>query len=81
MQADPRRTAHRVQTLLLPYCGDQTTWYCGTLGTVDECTAGFLLGEGQRVIAVGCGADDISPTMSALLARHRRVARLAAAAG
>ncbi len=70
MQADPRRTAHRVQTLLTPYCGDQTTWYCGTVGTVDECAAGFLLGEGQRVVAVGYGAGDITPAMSALLARH-----------
>jgi hypothetical protein len=70
MSTDPRRTAHRVQTLLSPYCGDQTTWYCGTFGTVDECAASFLLGEGQRVIAVGYGERDVTLAMSALLAQH-----------
>ncbi len=70
MLADPRRTAHRIRALLAPYCGDQTTWYCGTVGTVDECAASYLLGEGQRVIAVGYGAADITREMSAILARH-----------
>jgi serine/threonine protein kinase len=70
MQADPRRTAHRVRTLLAPYCGEHTTWYCGTVGTVDECAADYLLREGQRVIAVGYGAGDITSTMSVLLARY-----------
>jgi serine/threonine protein kinase len=70
MQANPRRTAHRVRTLLAPYCGEHTTWYCGTMGTVDECTADYLLGQGQRVIAVGYAAGDISNTISALLTRY-----------
>jgi len=70
MRADPRRTSHRVRTLLAPYCGDQTTWYCGTSGTVDECVAGYLLAEKQRVIAVGYGAGDITDTMGTLLASH-----------
>jgi hypothetical protein len=70
MRADPGRTAHRVQALLAPYCGDQTTWYCGTVGTVDECAAAYLLGAGQRVIAVGYGPEDISNTMLGLLEQH-----------
>src|SRR5262249_17878895 len=70
MQADPRRTAHRVRSLLAPYCGDQTTWYCGTVGTVDECAAEYLLGEGQRGIAVGYGPGDITASMSEILSRH-----------
>jgi serine/threonine protein kinase len=70
MHADPSRTAHRVHTLLSPYCSDQTTWYCGTVGTVDECAAAYLLGEGQRVIGVGYDHSDITYTMSVLLERH-----------
>jgi hypothetical protein len=68
--ADPRRAAHRVRALVTPYCGAQTTWYCGTVGVVDECAAEFLLAAGQRVIAVGYGAGDISREMRAILSRH-----------
>lgn len=70
MYADPDRTAHRVRELLTPYCGEQTTWYCGTVGTVDECAARFLLEQGQRVIAVGYGPGDISSNMRAILAQY-----------
>ena len=50
MRADPRRAAHRVRALLAPYCGDQTTWYCGFAVHTAQSTsapASYLLGEGQ----------------------------------
>ena len=69
-RADPRRTAHRVRTLLILHLGDDTMWYCGTVGAVDECAVDYLSKERQRVIAVGYGAWDISDAMTTLLARH-----------
>jgi serine/threonine protein kinase len=68
MRADPRRTARRVRTLLAPHCGEHTTWYCGTVGTVDECAADYLLTEGQRVIAVGYLAGSGTVTNGAVIA-------------
>jgi serine/threonine protein kinase len=70
MHADRGQTFNSVQTLLEPYCGEQTTWYCGTVGTVDACAAEYLLAQGQRVIAVGYGAEDLSGEISDLLKRH-----------
>jgi len=70
MKAERGQTLSSVQALLEPYCGDQTTWYCGTNGTVDACVAKFLLSRGQRVIAVGYGAGDLSKEVGDLLKLH-----------
>lgn len=70
MSADRRRTSSRVQALLEPHCSDQTTWYCGTNGTVDSCAVEFLLSHRQRVIAVGYSEGDLSNRIRELLNRH-----------
>jgi tRNA A-37 threonylcarbamoyl transferase component Bud32 len=70
MHADRCRAANRVRTLAKPYCGPNTTWYCGANGNVDEAAGEFLLSEGQRVVAIGYGAYDISHPMRALLQRY-----------
>lgn len=69
-RADPARLSGRARTLLAPYLGEYTTWYCGTVGAADEGAAALLLDLRQRVIAVGYSERDLAPRMAALLARH-----------
>jgi serine/threonine-protein kinase len=70
MSADPRQAALQVRALAAPFCGPQTTWYCGTVGAVDEAAATFLLENGQRVIAVGYHGGDLSGEVAAILRRY-----------
>lgn len=70
MRAEPHRVLQRLRALAMPYCLPSTTWYCGTSGGVDETAVQYLLEERQRVVAVGYGPADVSPTMRALLKKY-----------
>jgi hypothetical protein len=70
MDVEPNRAARRLRTLLVPYMGPTTTWYCGTFGTVDEIAADLLFGAQQRVIPVGYGPYDVSENMLSILERN-----------
>jgi serine/threonine protein kinase len=69
MNGDPLRTSHRVRSLLTPYCSDETTWYCGSVGVVDEAVITYLCELGQRVVVVGYQAEDIAPSIKQVMDR------------
>jgi hypothetical protein len=68
--AERNRVLRRVQAVASPYLGPNTTWYCGTFGTVDQASAEFLVSQKQRVIAVGHTAYSVSEPMLQILERH-----------
>jgi nucleoside 2-deoxyribosyltransferase len=70
MYVEPNRAARRLRTLLAPYMDANTTWYCGTFGTVDESAADLLFDAQQRVIPVGYGSYDVSENMLSILERN-----------
>jgi nucleoside 2-deoxyribosyltransferase len=63
MRAEPARCARRVQTLVYPYLRENTTWYLGSFGVVDETVAQYLGDNKQKVIVVGYHLYDISERM------------------
>jgi hypothetical protein len=71
MEADAGKCRRRLEALLQPYLGDQTTWYCGSYGGVDEATIKYLVERRQRVVVVGYHAYDISPRTLELIELHQ----------
>lgn len=71
MTAQPDRVERRLQTLLPPYFGPETTWYCGTAGNVDELAAQYLLQARQHVIGVGYAQLDVSSRMLQILEAYK----------
>lgn len=67
MRADPARAAHRIETLLAPYTGAGTLWYCGSNGTVDETVLEYLVSSGERATAVGYHRYDVSERVRELV--------------
>lgn len=67
MMASPERVRRRLESLLPPYLGAETTWYCGTAGNADEVAARYLLELRQQVIAVGYAQLDVSSRMLKIL--------------
>jgi len=67
MDAEPARVARRVESLLSPYLGRGTTWYCGTAGNVDEAVLMFLMAHKERVVAVAYHCYDFSPNVRRLV--------------
>jgi hypothetical protein len=67
MNSSPDKVSRRLETLLPPYFGSDTTWYTGTAGNVDEMSAEYLLRAGQRVIGVGYAQLDVSSRMLRIL--------------
>src|SRR5262249_52889958 len=67
---DPGKCRRRLESLLRPYLGEQTTWYCGSYGQVDEAAIEYLIEHRQRIIVVGYRAFDISPTILELVEQN-----------
>jgi serine/threonine protein kinase len=70
VHVEPRRAAHRIQTLVAPYCGPRTTWYCGSIGIVDQYAVEYLFRQGQRVLVVGHDEGELTPQIEELLSEH-----------
>ena len=70
MRAEPARCKRRVQSLLHPYIGENTTWYVGSFGAVDETTAEYLGSIKQKVIVVGYHSYDISESMFEIMEKY-----------
>jgi hypothetical protein len=68
--AVPHRAMYAVRTATAPFLGPETTWYCGTSGSVDEAAAAFLFQEKQHVIGVCSSAHNISTEVEAIFAQH-----------
>ncbi len=71
MQADPGKCQRRLEALLQPYVDEQTTWYCGSYGQVDETAIQYLLTHRQRLVVVGYHAFDISPRVLELVEENK----------
>jgi len=71
MRADPAAASRRIETLLTPYLGSDSVWYCGSAGTVDECAIEFLAARGERVWAVGYDRFDCSERVRHLVAEKK----------
>lgn len=71
MEADTGKLQRRLKALLQPYLDDQTTWYCGSYGDVDEASIEYLVEHRQRVVVVGYHAYDISPRTLELIELHQ----------
>jgi len=71
MRASAGSTQVRVESVLTPYLGDDTTWLIGSWGIVDEIAIEFLARQRQRVTVVGYSELDISPTMLKLIEHHK----------
>jgi hypothetical protein len=71
MNADPSKVKRRLESLLHPFLGDATTWYCGSFGDTDEIAIQYLIENSQRVVVAGYHAYDISPRVLELLEQHQ----------
>jgi len=71
LDADEVRVGRRVETVLRPYVTLNPVWLCGSFGTVDEGALRFLVGNGQRAMAVGYHRYDLSQGVRDLLQEER----------
>ena len=67
MHANRARVYRRAEVLLAPYLSAENTWYCGSVGDVDETIVGFLLEHNQRTVVVGYNRFDASPYVRELI--------------
>lgn len=70
LKAEPARCMTRVQSLLSSYVNENTVWYVGSFGTVDETVAEYLGDMKQKVIVVGYDSYDISERMLEIMEKY-----------
>jgi hypothetical protein len=71
MEADPVRVWRRIETILRPYLNCHATWYCGSVGAVDEVALEYLSARKERVVAVGYNRFDFSDAARRLVQDKR----------
>jgi hypothetical protein len=59
-EVDAARARRRIATLIQPYLGRGSAWYCGSFGIVDELALRHLVSKGERAVAVGFDRFDFS---------------------
>lgn len=67
---EPARCLRRVQFLSYPYLKDNTIWYAGSFGVVDEIAVEYLASMKQKVIVVGYHSYDISNRMLDIMEKY-----------
>jgi hypothetical protein len=60
MEGDPVRVRRRIEAILGPYTDRGVTWYCGSVGAVDEAALAYLSTKNERVVAVAYNRFDFS---------------------
>jgi hypothetical protein len=59
-EVDAARARRRIATLIEPYLGRGSAWYCGSFGIVDDLALRHLVSKGERAVAVGFDRFDFS---------------------
>jgi hypothetical protein len=71
MNADRAKANQRIVTILQPYLNRGITWYCGSVGVIDELVAEYLVSEREQVVAVGYDRFDFSTSFRKLIEQNK----------
>lgn len=81
MECPPEKARDRLRRVIGPYLGNESDWYVGSFGTVDQVALELLVDAGEnRVTVVGYSSYDVSGPILAILSKVEDVEFLDAAA-
>ena len=60
MEGDPVRVSRRIEAILEPYIDRDATWFCGSVGAVDEAALIYLSSKKERLVVVAYNRFDFS---------------------
>ena len=64
------KALNSIRAFATPFLSQETVWYCGTNGPVDEAAATFLLEAGQHVLGVHATGYDATSEIEGIFVRH-----------